>query len=89
MPRAAKAVDDVLLLMLLHEEQVENLEKRKKSIQVEIEDGIVKAHEETHGGILVAFMFLYRIIKDKKSKSTLVIKGQRSKVPPPRRPCNS
>ena len=51
MPRAAKAVDDVLLLMLLHEEQVENLEKRKKSIQVEIEDGIVKAHEETQGDI--------------------------------------
>ena len=50
MPRAAKAVDDVLLFMLLHEEQVENLEKRKKSIQVEIEDGIVKAHEETYGG---------------------------------------
>ena len=89
MPRTAKAVDDVLLFMLLHEEQVENLEKRKKSIQVEIKDEIVKAHEETHGGYLVAFMFLYRIIKDKKSKSTLVIKGEKDEVPPPRRPCNS
>ena len=41
MPRASKAVDDVLLLVLLHEEQVENLGREKIK-------SIVEANEETH-----------------------------------------
>mgnify|MGYP003331029193 CR=1 FL=1 len=46
MPRASQAVDDVLLLVLLHEEQVEHLERENKSVQVKCGDRIVEAHKE-------------------------------------------
>ena len=46
MPRASKAVDNVLLLVLLHEEQVEHLERENESVQVKCGDRIVEAHKE-------------------------------------------